>query len=165
MVSMTCALRSIFFGKKSTGIFSRHEIHRSPLAHGQPAFPSDPKLSVVPHGTVATTKYNISQIVMGSHQGTHLDAMYHFSGRTLDQMPLDWFYGPAHVLRIPKRAGDDITVEDFLPFEYLLQPEAKIIFATGWATKFGTQNFFENFPSLTQKAIHTYTTNWCQAAF
>lgn len=125
-----------------------------PLVHGQPAFPADPKLSIVPHGTVATTKYNISQIVMGSHQGTHLDAMYHFidNGRTLDQMPLEWFYGPARILRIPKQAGEDITVDDFLPYEHFLVPEAKILFETGWARRFGSQDFFENFPSLTQDA-------------
>jgi len=76
-----------------------------PLVHGQPNFPSDPKLSIVPHGTTATLRYNISQVVMSTHQGTHLDAMYHFldDGKTIDQMPLDWFYGPAAVLRIPAR--------------------------------------------------------------
>ena len=64
-----------------------------PLVHGQQTFPSDPKLSIVPHGTTATLRYNISQVVMSTHQGTHLDAMYHFvdDGKTLDQMPLDWF--------------------------------------------------------------------------
>jgi kynurenine formamidase len=40
--------------------------------------------------------------------------MYHFldDGKTLDQMPLDWFYGPARVLRIPKNAGEEITPAD-----------------------------------------------------
>lgn len=125
-----------------------------PLVHGLPAFPNDPKLSIVPHSTVAMTKYNISQIVMGSHQGTHVDAMFHFieTGRTLDQMPLEWFHGRAHLLHIPKKAGEDIRVEDFLPYEHLLVPEAKILFETGWHRHFGRQEFFENFPSLTQDA-------------
>ncbi|WP_420147257.1 cyclase family protein [Spirosoma sp.] len=125
-----------------------------PLVHGQQTFPSDPKLSIVPHGTTRTLKYNITQIVMGSHQGTHLDAMYHFldDGKTLDQMPLEWFYGKVHVLRIPKAAREEITVEDFLPYEHLLVPEAKIIYETGWYKHFGKDDFFENFPSLTQEA-------------
>ena len=82
-----------------------------PLVHGQQNFPTDPKLSIVPHGTTATLRYNISQVSMSTHQGTHLDAMYHFvdDGKTLDQMPLDWFYGPATVLRIPKATGGDHT--------------------------------------------------------
>lgn len=125
-----------------------------PLEHGQQTFPSDPKLSIVPHGTVRTMKYNITQLVMGTHQGTHLDAMYHFidDGKTLDQMPLDWFYGPVHVLRIPKEAGEDITAEDFFPYEHLLLPGAKIIYETGWHRQFGKDIFFEAFPSLTQEA-------------
>ena len=125
-----------------------------PLVHGQPTFPSDPKLSIVPHGTTATLRYNISQVVMSTHQGTHLDAMYHFldDGKTLDQMPLDWFYGPAVVLRIPKQPREEITPDDFRPHEHLLVPGAKIIYETGWHRHFGRPGFFEDFPSLTQDA-------------
>jgi arylformamidase len=125
-----------------------------PLVHGQPTFPSDPKLSIMPHGTVATLRYNISQVVMSTHQGTHLDAMYHFldDGRTLDAMPLEWFYGPASVLRIPKAPREEITVDDFLPHEHLLRPEAKILYETGWHRHFGRDDFFSDFPSLTQEA-------------
>ena len=88
-----------------------------PMEHGQQTFPMDPKLSIVPHGNTTTLKYNITQIVMSSHQGTHLDAMYHFidDGKTLDQMPLDWFYGLTHLLRIPKNAKDEIREDDFKP--------------------------------------------------
>lgn len=125
-----------------------------PLVHGQQTFPSDPKLSIVPHGTTKTLRYNITQLSMGSHQGTHLDAMYHFidDGKTLDQMPLDWFYGPARVLRIPKEAGEELTVDDFLPYEQHLTPGAKIIYETGWHRHFGEENFFTDFPSLTLQA-------------
>ena len=125
-----------------------------PLEHGQQTFPSDPKLSIVPHGTTETLKYNITQIVLGTHQGTHLDAMYHFrdDGKTLDQMPLDWFYGPARLLRIPKAAGAEITPADFELFEEFLKPDAKIIYETGWHRQFGAANFLTEFPSLTQDA-------------
>ena len=125
-----------------------------PLEHGQQTFPMDPKLSIIPHGTTKTLRYNITQISMGSHQGTHLDAMYHFldDGKTLDQMPLDWFYGPARLLRIPKQANEEITVEDFLPYEDLITPGARIIYETGWHRHFGAENFYSEFPSLTQEA-------------
>lgn len=125
-----------------------------PLEHGQQTFPTDPKLSIVSHGNTETLKYNITQIEMGTHQGTHLDAMYHFldDGKTLDQMPLEWFYGPARLLRIPKAAGEEITRADFEPFEEYLVPEAKIVFETGWWREFGTPHFFSDFPSLTQDA-------------
>ena len=121
------------------------------MEHGQQTFPMDPKLSIVPHGNTTTLKYNITQIVMSSHQGTHLDAMYHFidDGKTLDQMPLDWFYGLTHLLRIPKNAKDEITEDDFKPHEHLLTEGAKIIYETGWHKNFGADNFFTEFPTLT----------------
>ena len=122
-----------------------------PMEHGQQTFPMDPKLSIVPHGNTTTLKYNITQIVMSSHQGTHLDAMYHFidDGKTLDQMPLDWFYGLTHLLRIPKNAKDEIREDDFKPYEHLLTEGAKIIYETGWHKNFGADNFFTEFPTLT----------------
>jgi len=125
-----------------------------PLVDRLPAFPNDPKLAVIEFGRVATHQYNISQIVMGSHQGTHLDAMFHFfdDGRTLDQMPLDWFIGPARVLRLPKAPNAEITVEDLKPHEEYLQPDARIIINTGWYKQYGTQRFFDDFPSLTLDA-------------
>ncbi|HIA35759.1 MAG TPA: cyclase family protein [Flavobacteriales bacterium] len=125
-----------------------------PMVHGQQTFPMDPKLSIVPHGNTTTLKYNISQISMSSHQGTHLDAMYHFidDGKTLDQMPLDWFYGPTNLLRIPKNAKEEITIDDFRQHEPLLTEGAKIIYETGWHKNFGADNFFTEFPTMTLEA-------------
>ena len=126
-----------------------------PLRDGLPSFPGDPPLQIAPHCTTASeARCNVSRIAMGSHQGTHLDAMFHFveDGRTLDQMPLEWFHGPARVLRIPKAAGDDITVADFARHEQHLTEGARILFDTGWQREFGTQQFFTDFPSMTQDA-------------
>lgn len=127
-----------------------------PLFHGAPAFPDDPKLAIYAHGTVKTHGYNISQIVTGSHQGTHLDAMRHFyeEGRSIDQMPLEWFYGPARILRIPRPAKGIITAHDLIPFESILQKDAKIFIDTGWHREFGKSHFFTDFPGLTQDAAH-----------
>ncbi len=125
-----------------------------PLVHGAAAFPNDPKLAIIPHGRVATHSYNISQVLMGTHQGTHLDAMYHFfdDGRTLDQMPLDWFYGPARVLHLPKAPNGAITVDDLRPHEAHFSPGAKILVNTGWHRRFGAPEFFSDFPSFTLDA-------------
>ena len=125
-----------------------------PLIHGQDNFPMDPKLSIMSHGTIESLKYNMTQISMASHQGTHLDAMYHFleDGKTIDQMPLDWFYGEAVLLPIRKEAREEITVDDFQKYEGLLLPGSKVIYNTGWHRHFGKPDYFEDFPSLTQEA-------------
>lgn len=126
-----------------------------PLRDGMLSFPGDPVLHVTPfHTTAAPPRCNVSQISMGTHQGTHLDAMFHFldDGKTLDQMPLDWFYGPARMIRIPKTAGDEITTEDLAAHEDLLTPGARILLNTGWHRQIGQENYFSDFPSMTQDA-------------
>lgn len=125
-----------------------------PLVHGQANFPMDPKLSIVTHSTTKTLRYAMTQVSMATHQGTHLDAMSHFvdGGKTIDRMPLDWFYGEAVLLRIPKAPREEITVADFQKIEPLLQPGVKLIYETGWHRQFGQENYFSDFPSLTQDA-------------
>jgi arylformamidase len=49
-----------------------------PLEHGQLNFTFDPKISVLVHNTVSSIGYNMTQISMATHQGTHLDVPYHF---------------------------------------------------------------------------------------
>jgi arylformamidase len=125
-----------------------------PMRDGQVSFPGDPTLQISSHYTIEKNRCNVSQVAMGSHQGTHLDALYHFipHGKRIHEMPLEWFYGPAHVLRIPKKAREEITVADFKLFEALLVPGARIIYETGWHRHYGQPDYFTDFPSLTQEA-------------
>jgi kynurenine formamidase len=124
------------------------------MKDGQPSFPGDPVLQVSAHATIEKQRCNVSQIAMGSHQGTHLDALYHFipDGKRLDQMPLEWFCGPATLVRIPKSARAEITAEDLKPFEHRFIPGARVIYETGWHQHYGQPDYFTDFPSLTQDA-------------
>jgi kynurenine formamidase len=56
------------------------------------------------------------------------------------------------VLRIPKAPREEITPDDFRRHESVLVPGAKIIYETGWHRQFGAEDFFSDFPSLTQDA-------------
>jgi kynurenine formamidase len=125
-----------------------------PMRDGQPSFPGDPVLKITPHATIEKQRYNVSQLSMGSHQGTHLDALSHFvpDGRRVDEMPLDWFCGPATLLRIPKAPRAEITVSDLKPFEDRLRPGARVIYETGWHRHYGSSDYFTGSPSLTQEA-------------
>ena len=129
-----------------------------PLEHGQLNFPYDPKLSVLVHNTVASIGYNITQISMSSHQGTHLDVPFHFydDGLTLDLAPLERFYGPAALVDLAPGSclppGTPITPEMLDPHEAKFQPGAKVIYRTGWDRMFDTPEFFSDFPTLTLEA-------------
>lgn len=74
-------------------------------------YPGDP----VPEKQVicSTTdgdQYNLSSFAMCAHNGTHIDAPFHFlhNGKTVEQMPLDIFVGDCYVAR---HAGD-VSAED-----------------------------------------------------
>jgi arylformamidase len=129
-----------------------------PLEHGQSNFPFDPKISVVVHNTVASIGYNITQISMSTHQGTHLDAPFHFydDGMTVDQIPLESFFGPTSLIDLAPgsmlEAKEPVSLEMFKPHEEKFRPGAKIIYRTGWDRMFGKPEFFSDFPSLTLEA-------------
>ncbi len=129
-----------------------------PLEHGQLNFPYDPKISVLVHNTVSSIGYNMTQVSLASHQGTHLDAPFHFydDGKTIDQMDLAQFYGPAHLVDLaPGGAlapGTELTVAMFEPHAAKFTPGAKIVYRTGWDRQFGTPEFFSAFPTLTLDA-------------
>ncbi|MBN2580444.1 MAG: cyclase family protein, partial [Pirellulales bacterium] len=129
-----------------------------PLEHGQLNFPFDPKPSVLVHNTIDSIGYNITQISLSTHQGTHLDAPFHFfdDGKTLDQIPLERFYGPAVLVDLAPggflEAKQPITPEMFRPHEKKFTPGAKVLYRTGWDRAFGRPEFFRDFPSLTVEA-------------
>ena len=66
-----------------------------PLFSGMPVFPGDPPVSVLGVRTHAKDGYQVSQICLGSHSGTHIDAPRHFfpNGRPLDDFPASSFVG------------------------------------------------------------------------
>jgi len=126
-----------------------------PLEHGQLNFPWDPKISVIPHNTVSSIGYNITEFSLSTHQGTHLDAPFHFydDGKTIDQMRLEQFYGPAVLIDLAPDgyldAKTPITIEMLAVHEDKFQKGARIIYRTGWDRMFGKSEFFSDFPSLT----------------
>ena len=57
---------------------------------------------------------------LGTHNATHVDAPWHYNSRiggeraqTIDELPLDWFYGPGVVLDMTaKDEGETVDVAD-----------------------------------------------------
>jgi len=54
--------------------------------------------------------YNLSMLSMCAHNGTHIDAPFHFlnDGKTVDKMPLEAFVGDCYMVR----HEGDVTAED-----------------------------------------------------
>jgi arylformamidase len=129
-----------------------------PLTDGQPAFPGDPVFRARSAARIAREGYNLSRLSMGTHQGTHVDAPFHFfdDGRTIDRVPLDRFCGPARLIdlrrRGPLKAGTRITREMLLPHAAVFRVGGRVVYRTGWERHWGTASFYRDYPSLTPEA-------------
>lgn len=73
-----------------------------PIAHGMPVYPGDPKVKVKVTHTYECHTWELRQLSMGSHTGTHVDAPSHMhpGAATLDELPLERFFGSSRVVRI-----------------------------------------------------------------
>jgi len=74
-------------------------------------YPGDPRPEKqTVYATEAGDLYNLTSFAMCAHNGTHIDAPFHFlhNGRTVDQMDLTHFVGPCYVAR----HEGDVTASD-----------------------------------------------------
>ena len=122
-----------------------------------PTFWPDPKTAVIPHLRIENLKYNITQLVMSTHLGTHLDAPFHFfdDGRTVDQLDLSKGFGPAHVLDFTNKCPDGtITREDLQQHVERIGEGARIIIKTGWDKQFPDDRYFAEGPGVSPDACN-----------
>jgi cyclase len=103
---------------------------------------------------------DIDFIRASTHTGTHVDAPSHYGTkttygrppRTIDQMPLDWFHGPAFVLDLTS-VGTGAVDADFIDsairkIGYRPAPMDIALLRTGAAHRHGTPEYFTEFTGL-----------------
>jgi arylformamidase len=69
-----------------------------------PVWPGDPNMSLARVQKIEEgDTFNVTQITMSVHTGTHVDAPFHIleNGKTVDQLPLEILTGRAYVLHLP----------------------------------------------------------------
>jgi kynurenine formamidase len=73
-----------------------------------------------------------------AHAGTHVDAPRHIfaDGATLDQIPLDRFYGQAVCLDLPQGELGEITADLLEGAEPVVRPGDIVLIHTGWGRYF-----------------------------
>lgn len=102
------------------------------------------------------------RVTMNAHSGTHVDAPWHYfptsegkRARTIDQMPLDWFYGDGVLLDMRhKPNGSAIVVADLeqalTRIGYKIKPRDIVLIQTGADRYWGTPEYFENGCGMTR---------------
>jgi len=96
-----------------------------PLCDGLPGYPGDPPVAIARVRSHETDGYQVTQVCVGSHSGTHLDAPRHFfrRGPTLDQYPAARLVGPGVVVdcrpvsvEVPSLIDAPILAERLAPY-------------------------------------------------
>jgi arylformamidase len=126
-----------------------------PLYSGMPVYPGDAETVILPQTAIDREGYLVHAISMNSHAGTHLDAPRHyFQGSTPvdSQQVLEACIGQARVIDVsPLEEGAEIMPRDLgIPPADISQGE-RILLATGWSGRFGTDSYFDRFPSISQE--------------
>ncbi len=124
-----------------------------PIRDGSPSYPDDPPCTVTPYLSIPEHVANTRTISMGSHQGTHLDAPFHFlaDGTTVDLIPLEQTTGPAILLDLDGRPSrSSLTLEDFSGLD--LQPGDRLVYRLGWDRHLHKPGYFTDMPRLSVPA-------------
>jgi len=122
-----------------------------PIYHAAPTMPLDPKCAVIVHHTIESMKYNITQLIISTHHGTHLDAPFHFfdDGRTVDKLELNKCVGPAEVLDLTQAGtGYNLTVKDLKPYAARIKRGCRLLLKTNWWRKFPKKAYFSDGPKI-----------------
>ena len=106
----------------------------------------------------------LDTITLPTHMGTHVDAPVHYGprsdgqpGRTIDEMPLDWFYGPGVRLDLTSmKPGEAIEIEHlraaFAANGHTLAPRDIVLLWTGTAARWGSRAYFSDAPGMSRTA-------------
>lgn len=91
----------------------------APLRDGMSGHPGDPRVVIDRVRSHETDGYQVTQVSLGSHSGTHLDAPRHFfpHGLTLDRYPITRFVRPGLVVdcRLSASKGEGGAREMTIP--------------------------------------------------
>ena len=134
-----------------------------PLDPTTPVFPDYPAVGVTILEAIGVSTpvgrraLNSSQVTVGLHCGTHVDAPTHFYNArpTIEQMTLEKCVGPALLVDLtPKTlpAHSMIDVVDLTGYGEQLRETGKVILKTGWAQRWGDPAYFTEHPVMTGEA-------------
>jgi len=122
-----------------------------------------PDLAVWPHETRAQIRQtmaieagdiaNVSEVSIGVHTGTHIDAPYHFmrNGKTVNEIPLAEMIGKVYVFSLPN--ADQIDVQELESLN-IPQDAERILFRTRNSSLWKTHRteFYSPYVALTSRA-------------
>ncbi|WP_135830261.1 cyclase family protein [Halorussus halobius] len=121
-----------------------------PLDADATVYPGDPAVELAPAATHETDGYRVTELRLGSHAGTHVDAPSHTEpdGRDLDAFDPEEFVFDARLVD----CSDASAREAIEPAELPADPDAELLAVrTGWSDRWGTERYVDH-PYLSERA-------------
>jgi kynurenine formamidase len=116
-----------------------HALHPAfPTYFGEPGFAAEQAFNFADHG------FNLMNLTINEHTGTHLDAPLHFSadGQSVDEVPAERLVAPVAVIDIRARAAEQpdaqVTPEDVANWTRThgdLPPNSCVAMLSGWGDR------------------------------
>lgn len=112
-------------------------------------YPNDPLVEFAPL-KIKNKKSSVTKISFGTHSGTHVDAPRHVfaKGKTIDQLPLESFYGPCRALDCTS-SKVSVTVEDLQ--RHKIKKGERILIKTSNSRR-GFKKFYSDYIFLSPEA-------------
>jgi kynurenine formamidase len=126
-----------------------------PIVTGMPVIPGDDPPEVAHARTLERDGCSVQEVRFANHVGTHVDAPLHFlpEGMSVDLIPLGKLAGSAAVLDFSGlEAGERLSWQDLEKALAEAGNLTRVLIRTGWDRHFGSQRYFEGFPTLSREA-------------
>jgi arylformamidase len=118
-----------------------------PLRTGMVVYPGDPTMSITRAMSLAAGDIaNVSQMELGVHTGTHVDAPLHFfdGAPAVEALDLDVLVGPAQVVEV---AGTGDIEADAVP-----EGTERVLFKTRNSAAWAEEGFYEDYAAISPEA-------------
>ena len=126
-----------------------------PITNCMPVYPGDPDVHFRLVHTIKEMGYNVTEVTMGVHAGTHVDAPSHcmYSDHTVDGLSLDVLTGWTEVLNLGEvPPNSEITAAHLDVFANRVGEGARVLLRTNWSKHWEQPDFFSDYPGLTEGA-------------
>lgn len=122
-----------------------------PLDDAVTVYPGDPAVEYAPAATHEADGYRVTEVRLGSHAGTHVDAPSHTEpdGRDLDDFDVGRFEFDARLVDCSGKGAREPVRPADLPDD--AGDLDLLAVRTGWSDRWGTDRYFDH-PYLTEEA-------------
>jgi arylformamidase len=122
------------------------------ISESMTTYTKDERPKIYKIATIEKDGYNEKKLNICTHIGTHIDAPSHMiqKGKNIDEYSVENFIGLALIIDVSNL--DKITIKDLLPYENAINNCDFVILKTGWYKHWNQEEYFYNYPSLTENA-------------